>query len=125
MTLRLPFSHESAAEVRRTLTSWLAHRGSPEQVIGDACLVATELVSNALRHAGPLADSRLLVRWHVEEDVLVLCVSDGGGSTTPAVVDAPVGAESGRGLAIVEAIARRWYVERTDGANAVHVHLPI
>lgn len=126
VTLRLPFAHESAAEVRRALSSWLAHRGSSDQAIGDACLVATELVSNALRHAGPLADSRLLVRWHEDEaDLLLLSVCDGGGSSTPTVVDAPVDAESGRGMAIVEALARRWRVERSEDGHEVQVHLAI
>ena len=42
---------ESAEEVRAVLRGWLAGR-VPEQELGDAELVATELVSNSIRHAG-------------------------------------------------------------------------
>jgi hypothetical protein len=39
------------------------------------------------------------------------------------VVHAPVEAESGRGLAIISALASRWRIEHTVNVHAVHVHL--
>jgi serine/threonine-protein kinase RsbW len=125
VSLNLPFSPESAGAVRRALVSWLAHQGSTQAVIHDARLVATELVANSLRHASPLGNQTLLVRWHRDGDDLVLSVSDGGGSTEPQVVTADYDAERGRGLAIVEALSLRWWAERSRRIHIVHVLIPL
>ncbi|MET3961795.1 serine/threonine-protein kinase RsbW [Marmoricola sp. OAE513] len=123
VSLSLPFTSQSAGEVRRALVSWLRHHGSPESVIDDARLVATELVANAIRHADPLRNATLLVRWRQEGGDLVLTVADGGGATAPTLRVVTNESESGRGLAIVEALAVRWHVERSNQVHAVHVHL--
>jgi serine/threonine-protein kinase RsbW len=125
VSLNLPFSSQSAAEVRRALASWLAHQDCPEPVIDDARLVATELISNALRHADPLRNATLLVRWRREGDELLLSVCDGGAETRPQVVKATADAESGRGLAIVAALANRWRVEHSSNVHCVHVDLAL
>jgi serine/threonine-protein kinase RsbW len=125
VSLNLPFTSQSAGEVRRALVSWLRHHGSPESVIDDARLVATELVANAVRHADPLRNATMLVRWRQEGSELLLTVADGGGETVPALRLVSEESESGRGLAIVEALALRWRVERTNKVHAVHVHLPM
>jgi serine/threonine-protein kinase RsbW len=125
VSLNLPFSNESAGEVRRALVSWLTYHGSPRSVIDDAQLVATELVSNAIRHADPLRNSTLLVRWHLEGPELLLTVSDGGGLSRPEVIAVPPESESGRGLAIVEALSLRWRIEHSINVHAVHVHLAL
>lgn len=125
VSLNLPFATQSAGEVRRTLVSWLRHHGSPQSVIDDARLVATELVANAIRHAGPLNDQTLLVRWQPCGTELVLSVYDGGGRARPRQIEAPADAESGRGLAIVDALSLKWWVERERDVTVVHVHLPL
>ncbi|WP_183407749.1 ATP-binding protein [Nocardioides marmoriginsengisoli] len=125
VSLSLPFSAESAGAVRRALVSWLAHQGSSPVTIHDARLVATELVANSIRHATPLRNQTLLVRWRREGDDLVLSVCDGGGSTEPRVVTADYDAERGRGLAIVEALSLRWWTERTRRIHVVHVLIPL
>jgi anti-sigma regulatory factor (Ser/Thr protein kinase) len=125
VALNLPFSGESAGEVRRTLTSWLIHHHTDDVVIQDARLVATELVSNAIRHASPLANGTMLVRWHRDDDCVVISVCDGGGSRDPVLVVAEAEAERGRGLAIVDALSLRWWVQRNNGVHTVHVRLPL
>ena len=94
-------------------------------MIHDARLVATELVANSIRHASPLRNQTLLVRWRREGDDLVLSVCDGGGSTEPQVVTATYDAERGRGLAIVEALSLRWWAERSRQIHIVHVLVPL
>ena len=125
VALNLPFDGQSAGAVRRTLTTWLEHQQASEVTVHDARLVATELVSNAVRHAEPLANDTMLVRWHREDDDLVLSVCDGGGSSDPVLVVANAEAERGRGLAIVDALSKRWWVQRSHGVHTVHVRLPL
>jgi serine/threonine-protein kinase RsbW len=125
VSLNLPFSSESAGEVRRALASWLVHNGSAESLIHDARLVATELVGNAVLHATPLANGTVLVRWRREGGDLVLSVCDGGGTSVPTAEKPPPDSEHGRGLAIVDALSLRWWVERTQRIHAVHVLLPL
>jgi serine/threonine-protein kinase RsbW len=125
VALNLPFNAQSAGTVRRALTSWLVHHQASDAALNDARLIATELVSNAVRHAAPLANNSMLVRWHREDDELVVSVCDGGGSSDPALVVAGAEAERGRGLAIVDALSKRWWVQRNHGVHTVHVRLPL
>lgn len=125
VALNLPFDGQSASVVRRALTSWLEHQQASDGAIHDARLVATELVSNAVRHAAPLANDTMLVRWHREDDDLLLSVVDGGSSSDPVLVVADATAERGRGLAIVDALSGRWWVQRSHGVHTVHARLPL
>ncbi len=125
VSMSLPFSAESAGTVRDALTSWLRHHGADDDALADARLVATELVSNALRHASPLSNGTMLVRWELGKGRLQLSVSDGGGTSTPIVVDAGSDDVGGRGLAIVDALASRWWVERQPWLSAVHVDVTL
>lgn len=125
VSMNLPFAPTSAGEVRRALVSWLEHLGSPRPVIDDATLVVTELVANAIRHADPLSNDSVLVRWQQAGGELVLSVTDGGGGATPRKVDATPEAESGRGLAIVEALSLGWQIEHPHGLTLVSVRLPL
>lgn len=125
VSLSLPFAPASAGTVRRALVGWLNHQEASASALHDARLVATELVSNAIRHATPLPNQTLLVRWLREGDDLVLSVGDGGGSTEPQIVTAGYDAERGRGLAIVEALSLRWWAERSRSMHLVHVRVPL
>jgi anti-sigma regulatory factor (Ser/Thr protein kinase) len=125
VSMSIPFSPQSAAMVRMALESWLDHRGSAPEVVDDARLVATELVGNALRHASPLGNGTVLVRWEVEDSTLALSVCDGGGDGRPEQVDAKPYDDGGRGLAIVSALSSTWWVEHTSHVHTVHVRLAL
>lgn len=125
VSLSLPFTSESAGEVRRALVSWLRVAGSPVSVVDDTRLIATELVANSIRHADPLRNATLMVRWRQVGEELLLSVYDGGGTSVPTQREAAVDSDSGRGLAIVDALSLEWYVESLRGARAVHVYLPL
>lgn len=125
VSLTLPFTSESAGDARRALVSWMQHHGSPAPVVDDARLVATELVANAIRHADPLGNARILVRWRQVGDDLLLSVYDGGGAALPTLRHPADDSESGRGLAIIDALSLKWSVEWLRGARAVHVYLPL
>jgi serine/threonine-protein kinase RsbW len=119
----------SAGEVRRQLGADLTGAGLPPAVVGDAALVVSELVGNSVRYARPLAGGWLQVSWVIDEDRLLLRVSDGGGPSVPVRHEAGPEDVRGRGLAIVAALARDWGVEvARNGAgpvSTVWVELPV
>jgi anti-sigma regulatory factor (Ser/Thr protein kinase) len=125
VSMSIPFAVESAGRVREALQSWLDHRGSAAAVVEDARLVATELVGNAVRHASPLGNGTVLVRWQEEDSALVLSVCDGGGPSRPAQVETAADAVGGRGLVIVDALSSTWWVEHTSQLHTVHVRLAL
>jgi anti-sigma regulatory factor (Ser/Thr protein kinase) len=125
VSMSIPFAAESAGRVREALESWLDHRGSTARVVDDARLVATELVGNAVRHASPLGNGTVLVRWQEEDSALALSVCDGGGSSAPEQVEAAPDDVGGRGLAIVDALSSRWWMEHTSQLHTVHVRISL
>ena len=125
VSMSIPFAPESASHVRKALESWLDHRGSNPERVEEARLVATELVGNAVRHAKPLSNGTVLVRWREEDSALALSVCDGGGPTEPEAVEAAPYDVHGRGLKIVDALTSQWWVERQSELHAVHVRLPL
>ncbi|MFD5568319.1 ATP-binding protein [Streptomyces cadmiisoli] len=104
---------QARAEVRRRLEGWgLAERDGTgdDDLVATAELLVSELATNALLHAaGPF---RLTVT--AAHGVLRCEVAD-GGRRTPRVVEAGTG-ESGRGMFLVDALARRWGCHQ-DGAG--------
>jgi anti-sigma regulatory factor (Ser/Thr protein kinase) len=125
VSMSMPFTFESAARVREALASWLDHRGAAPDVVQDARLVATELVGNAVRHAAPLDNGTLLVRWEEQDAALELSVCDGGAPTQPRELEVGPSDISGRGLAIVAALSAQWWIERRRPLQIVHVRLPL
>ena len=118
------FSAESAGVARHQLVSWLDGHITEERR-DDARLVLSELVGNAVRHARPLADGTMHVAWRAEDRDLDIAVTDGGALTTPERVDAGVSDLAGRGLAIVESVASRWWVESSRSRTTVHAVLTL
>lgn len=122
----LPFDPASAGVARHELDQWLAALDDCADRCRDECaLVMSELVGNALRHAQPLANGTIEVSWGRTQDGLELAVTDGGSSTWPHKVEAGLSALGGRGLAIVEALAGRWWVERSGSRTTVHALMPV
>lgn len=126
VSMRVPFKAPSAALVRSTLKDWLLERGLTGEALDDARVVISELVGNSVRHAHPLPKNELLVMWCLDDSgALIISVRDGGGVTVPHTVSPSRSAISGRGLAIVQALADRWWTEETNGGTTVHVRLPL
>lgn len=118
-TIRAPWRLESVPRVRAAVAEDLIARDVDEQVVGEAELVVTELVTNSLLHARPLPDHTVRVHWKARGDHVEVEVSDGGGETRPAPAARAVWATSGRGLRIVRSIAHEWGV--TEGDRQVNV----
>lgn len=123
--MRLDFHGASVRTARERLRQDLANRFPPGRM-EDARLVVSELVGNALRHARPLADHTIAVGWSVRPDVLRLSVTDGGSSASmPSPRRAGDLATGGRGLKIVQSLARRWGVESEGSSTTVWAELDV
>jgi anti-sigma regulatory factor (Ser/Thr protein kinase) len=111
--LQLPPDYTAAARARRfvraTLESW-----SLDEVIDDAELLTSELVTNAVLHA------RSSARVEIEYDGGPVRVSVCDSSPSPPRVrDYGPQAVTGRGMVLVDRIAHRWGVEHGDGGKCV------
>ncbi len=98
----------------------MADNGGDQESIEDARVIISELVANSVRHAQPLSDGSLLVSWAVEPNGIDVAVTDGGSGSRPRTVHAPSSALAGRGMAIVEVLSERWWMERTPSRSTVH-----
>jgi anti-sigma regulatory factor (Ser/Thr protein kinase) len=87
--------------------------------LDDLVLVVSELVANAVTHtASGDEGGRVAIVLTVGGGVYRLEVADGGGADGSPHVKADPGAETGRGMRIVDALATRWGY-RLDGARTV------
>lgn len=91
--------------LRRLLSSW---RLDPLVEEGDVELLATEIATNALRHAG--TDATVVVRYL--GDAIRVEVRD-GSSVLPHVRAPDATEPGGRGLPLVDALSSRWGVTET------------
>jgi anti-sigma regulatory factor (Ser/Thr protein kinase) len=91
---------EARAEVRRQLEQWgLADQAD---LVDTAELLVSELATNALLHSA----SRFRLTLSAAHGVL-RCEVEDAGRRTPQVLEAGA-SESGRGMFLVDALARRW-----------------
>nr|WP_246308670.1 ATP-binding protein [Kineosphaera limosa] len=100
----------SVRESRSTLVRDLTDRGVSTTVIEEAESVVAELVANAVRHARPLADGCVRLRWKVKGGAVEVEVRDGGSETEPRPLRTSPLAVHGRGLRIVRSMAHEWGV---------------
>jgi len=114
--MRLAPVPDSAAKARafveRTLCNW-----GCRELVDDARVVVTELVSNVVRHAGTDVGVDLdldAVRHRVRIDV----VDHAGGDVALRRGD-PAFDLGGRGLRLVDELSERWGVERRPGGKCV------
>ena len=125
VALRLPFAASSVAVARQCLKDWMTEQDGCGEVVEDARVVISELVANAVRHARPLPDGRILVSWTRAGSGVELAVTDGGSASRPRNVHPPATATAGRGIWIVEKLAREWWTERTESRTTVHARLEV
>lgn len=104
--------------VRETLCTWGAGESSD-----DALLLTTELVTNAVVHAGTSVD----VVIEAIDGALIISVGDGySARLLPAVIAQPHEvSESGRGLLLVHSLATRWGIEHSATGKRVWFEVPV
>ncbi|MFB6517605.1 ATP-binding protein [Streptomyces sp. NPDC056401] len=107
-------SHEDArlvGEIRSVVHRWLAHRGLLP-LIESACLLTSEVVTNALVHG---SGSSLRFAMERQLETVGIRVAD-GSPARPRVRKPATDEECGRGMLIVEALADEWGVSE-DGTE--------
>src|SRR3954449_10076121 len=96
---------ESARLARRALMT----NGLHEDVEHTVTLLATEVVANAVRHAGLRTDQRIVFFARLAEDFARVEVADQGDGFDPDTV-----ATEGFGLRLLSKLASRWGCDCTD-----------
>lgn len=96
---------ESARLARRALAS----NGLHEDVEHTVTLLATEIVGNAVRHAGLRGDQRIVFFARLAEDFARVEVADQGEGFDAQEVET-----EGFGLRLLAKLASRWGVDCTD-----------
>jgi anti-sigma regulatory factor (Ser/Thr protein kinase) len=120
----LPYAPSSVAAARWQLSTDLREAGTVAAAIGDAALVLSELLSNAIRHATPLPGRTVRVAWTLSDGSLQVSVSDGGGTTRPRAGHPSPTSLGGRGLTIVDCLSITWGIRACDGGITVWAVLP-
>jgi serine/threonine-protein kinase RsbW len=118
-TLWVRHAPASAAIVRRNVCADLSDAGASDDEASDAALIASELVGNAVRHAPALPSGHLAIEWDLDGASYTIAVTDGGGKKDIEVKHPAAWETSGRGLAIVAAIADNWGVTCGNGTTTV------
>ncbi|MFZ4278827.1 ATP-binding SpoIIE family protein phosphatase [Streptomyces bacillaris] len=108
----LPANGSAAGTARRLVRAQL-ERWALSDLMDVTELVVSELVGNALRYGGGPTGLRLL-----RHDRLCVEVSD-IGPDLPRIQHAPLSAEGGRGLQLINMLCRRWGSCRTPGGKVV------
>jgi anti-sigma regulatory factor (Ser/Thr protein kinase) len=112
----LPIGPAAPATARAALTRWLSGH-VPRDVLENARLLASELVTNSIGHADLSGDSSLRIAVQLSRGALRVEVRDPGsaGVIAPRQADRVNG--GGFGLHLVELLSTRWGVNRTGGTH--------
>ncbi|MZD22961.1 ATP-binding protein [Streptomyces sp. SID5476] len=111
---------EEVAALRRLLRLHLGLWGLRE-VIDEAQLCVSELVSNVITHVGPGTPATLAVSMSGAH--LRIEVHDPDTRALPTLLIADADAECGRGMALVDAVADRWGVQFHHGRKVTWCEL--
>ncbi|MFK4099674.1 ATP-binding protein [Streptomyces sp. NPDC019531] len=116
LDLRLLALPEAVPDLRRAVRR---HLGAS---CGDIQLCVTELVTNVIRHVGEGTPVRVRVA-RVGRDRIRVEVTDPDARALPVLRRAAGDDESGRGLALLDAVALRWGVEQWAETKTVWCEL--
>jgi anti-sigma regulatory factor (Ser/Thr protein kinase) len=114
--LRIPGDVRAPAIARHAVQDLLGSLPAP--LLGRLSLLASELVTNVLRHCSA-DDHSATLTLALAEDRITITVADGGIGFDPSGYVPSDGQPGGWGLKVVDAIADRWWVERDSGTRVI------
>jgi serine phosphatase RsbU (regulator of sigma subunit)/anti-sigma regulatory factor (Ser/Thr protein kinase) len=121
MTWDLPFDPAIVAPTRaavaRTLQEWDLH-----DAVFTSELMVSELVTNAIRHAGGPLQLRLI---RDDTDCTLIYEMSDGSQTSPRLRRADSTDENGRGLFLVAHLAERWGTRYTERGKTIWAEHPL
>ncbi len=112
--LELPGGRDAPAAVRARMDALLAGRVG-EDDLGDVLVLASELVTNAVRHGGAGEDDTIVVHLAIAADVMRVEVCDQGPGFAPPEILRPRVEGGGNGLILVQRLSSAWGVAGDDG----------
>jgi hypothetical protein len=112
-TLRLEHGIHAPGHARRWIVE-RCHEWQCDALADSAGLLVTELVTNVFLHAR----TDCLIQAEFDRPVLAVTVTDWGAhDLSMSIRPTSTTAEGGRGLAILEAVADDWGIQKADGAE--------
>jgi anti-sigma regulatory factor (Ser/Thr protein kinase) len=106
----------AAASARSAVAAWLGGRVADE-VLEDAVLLVSELVTNSTRHASTPRGAGIRVRGVLDREMVRLHVRDRGQAGTVAIRGPGQDGLGGYGLQLVDSLAEDWGVRRGLGTE--------
>ncbi|MEG9227736.1 ATP-binding protein [Aeromicrobium sp. Sec7.5] len=122
--LRFPFARSTPGIARTKLAGFLTMNEVASSHIDDALIVLSEMLTNAVSHGRPGDDGTIEVSWSIAKGLLEISVRDHGEGNELAPIDFDNDSLSGRGLAIINQITDRWWVD-LDGGTRVNAELSL
>ena len=110
----LPATAGAAPVARQAIRDEVGERLEEEE-LEIAEVLVTELVTNAVAHAGLAAGDSMVLHLAVAPERIRAEVCDGGVGFDPTEVNRPDGAPGGFGLLMLDRAASRWGVATDDG----------
>ncbi|MDP9416952.1 MAG: SpoIIE family protein phosphatase [Actinomycetota bacterium] len=119
LTREVPAQLAEVSSARAAGAQWLRAHGVAAPVVDTCSLLVSELVTNAVRHAG--TPSRLVL--HRYPDEILIEVAD-RGAVLPVVRESDEEATGGRGMRLVAALSLRWGARRAGDVKTVWCTVP-
>lgn len=120
LTIPLLAEPEALSPVRHCIGAYFELWDLPE-LAGTAQLCVSELLTNAITHVGPATPVTL--RASMAGPNPRLSLTDPAPHKLPVPQQAPPDVESGRGLALLDALTLRWGVERGASSKTIWCEL--
>lgn len=115
VSVQIPVELEAVGMARDVISRILRDSVIPPELIDDAQLLTSEIVTNVVRHARLDSTDSLGLSVDVSPDRLRVEVADGGpGFDQASLVEPSADAMAGWGLFLVGRLADRWGVARDD-----------
>ena len=111
--VRLPGGANAPTHARAAVSAYVG-RDLDDARLGDLLVLTSEVVTNAVLHAGAGPDDEVRLFLTRAVETLRVAVTDPGFERSPQVMPLDLTEPGGLGLVLVDQLSERWGVERRD-----------